>query len=565
MNIRFSPKTKKYDRFQIACFDITPQTAEFVSPSGKMCVSEFFLYQPAEFIYDRHGYEKTVKTGEPYYAARFTPEEVGTYKFEIKKDGETVFCGEFECLPSDNNGFVEVSKKDCRYFAYSDGKTYCPVGINMCYPTEYAASSGSEFGTTGGKDFIGLNQYRVWLDDLAKAGGNFARIWLGKEYFSPDCADDCRDLKYEQFTKLDKLVEMARERGIKLKLTFEHFRKVLTPEKEGATGIAAIFDKTFCMGGEYCPDFETWLTDEKWQAPWRNKIDEFLKRYGGDTTIFAFELWNEMNCVEAPTETMLAWTDKMCSYIRGKVPNMAVNSVGSYDNAQWASFYKMFESDKLSFSQIHRYLDQGAQLEECYTDIPLMAKAGFDRMWKKKNPVLLAETGAVNDVHVGPFRYYDSDYDGIIFADVTYPAFFCESAGCGQIWHWDARYVSGKNLYKMYKPFADMVRDEQLDDEDFKFVNLSNKMAYILLLVGKTKIFGLVRNTDHNWENVLRDLKKVSPRLPLAIDSTDFYIDDFVLQTYPIWEDDTTEIIIKNRRIEINNLKYGMMFKLKKD
>ena len=109
-----------------------------------------------------------------------------------------------------------------------------------------------------------------------------------------------------------------------------------------------------------------------------------------------------------------------------------------------------------------------------------------------------------------------------------------------------------------------MVRDEQLDDEDFKFVNLSNKMAYILLLVGKTKIFGLVRNTSHNWETVLRDMNTPKTCLPIAIDSTDFYLDGFNLTTYPIWENDTTEIKINNRRIEINNLQYGMMFKLKK-
>ncbi len=563
MNINFSAQIKKYDRFQIDCFDIKPQLVEFVSPSGKDFVSEFFLYQPADFVYDHHGYEKTIKTDNPYFSARFTPDEEGLYKFSITDGDKTVFTGNFECIPSENRGFVGVSKKDCRYFAYSDGTTYCPVGINMCYPTEYSKSSGSEFGSTGKFDYLGLRQYKQWMDALADAGGNFARIWLGKEYFSPD-SEDCRDLKYEQFTKLDKLIEMARERGIKLKLTFEHFRRVLTPDRAGATGIAAIFDKTIRLGDEYCPDFETWITDEKWQTPWRNKIDELLKRYGGDTTIFAFELWNEMNCVETSTETMLAWTDKMCEYIRSKVPNMAVNSVGSYDNAKWASFYKMFESDKLSFSQIHRYIDQGAKLEECYKDAPLMAKAGFDRMWKKKNPVILAETGAVNNSHVGPFRYYDSDYDGIIFADVTYPAFFCESAGCGQIWHWDARYVSGRNLYKMYKPFADMVKNEQLDDENFKFVNLSNKMAYILLLVGKTKIFGLVRNTSHNWETVLRDMSMPTTRLPIAIDSTDFYLDGFELTTYPIWENDTTEIKINNRRIEINNLNYGTMFKLKK-
>jgi hypothetical protein len=119
-------------------------------------------------------------------------------------------------------------------------------------------------------------------------------------------------------------------------------------------------------------------------------------------------------------------------------------------------------------------------------------------------PILLAETGAVNDCHSGPFRFYGADHRGIIFHDTTFPAFFAGAAGTGQIWHWDC-YVDQKNLWPAFKPFADMLAGVQLDQEGFKTGDLSNERAWCLCLRGKKHVLGWVRNNVEGWSLVLRD------------------------------------------------------------
>lgn len=122
-----------------------------------------------------------------------------------------------------------------------------------------------------------------------------------------------------------------------------------------------------------------------------------------------------------------------------------------------------------------------------------------------RQPFIVAETGAVNNNHSGPFRYYSIDDRGIIFVDSVYTPIFLGSASCGHIWHWNNRYVESKNLYKYYKPLYNLIKDINFDKENFETVDLSDDDVYLFLLEGDTVTLGFVRNKSDNWQDTLID------------------------------------------------------------
>ena len=71
---------------------------------------------------------------------------------------------------------LDVSKVDPRYFADTQGRTFVPVGCNICFPRMYANGS-PESRAEFEERFFG------WLRKFAANGGNFVRLWLGHAFF----------------------------------------------------------------------------------------------------------------------------------------------------------------------------------------------------------------------------------------------------------------------------------------------------------------------------------------------------------------------------------------------
>ena len=66
---------------------------------------------------------------------------------------------------------VEPSKVDSRYFADSEGRTFVPVGCNICFARVYDPSSPGSRAKCEELLF-------GWLRKFAANGGNYVRIWL---------------------------------------------------------------------------------------------------------------------------------------------------------------------------------------------------------------------------------------------------------------------------------------------------------------------------------------------------------------------------------------------------
>lgn len=480
------------------------------TPSGLEEAVLTFVQQDYEFHHDHRGYESQTAIGKPHTAARYTPEEPGIYML-LGNDGSEL--ERFEAVASERRGYIRVSQKDPRYFACSDGGGYVPIGCNLVGCTYDRLPAGHDhFMVSDERRTTGLIQWRRWFRGLHESGCNYARIWLSSTYTEARTElMGVHDLA--ALARFDQLVDLARESGIRLKLCFEHFRTFTD------TGHFAYKRYIDPCTGRVLLDTELWFNDPIWNRRWLADILPYIARCQNDPVVFAWELWNEIDCGDASFPSVEAFTRRLLPQVRALSPkNMVVNSLGSFDEAHKQTAQDAFAAiPDMDFLQVHRYLDQGAPLEICRTDPVSFSVDAVRCCSTGDKPLILTETGAVNDRHVGPFRFYDCDHGGLIFTDVTFPAFFAGAAGSGHIWHWD-RYVDSQNLWQHFTPLVRALADVDVETEAFEAFDQSTDDCWVLGLHGRHHSLCLLRNRKDRWDYVLRDEQEPEPAELVELD-----------------------------------------------
>ncbi len=530
-----------------------------VGPNGREGRRSVFRHQPSVFTYDEHGYEIVRPDGEPVRAARFTPDIPGPWHYVWLAGERVVDEGDFICSSGDKPGYVEISRHDPRYFVFTNGEPYVPIGLNLCLPEFFALSTGEEFKTGSQRGTLGARQYERWFRELATNGGNFARLWLGHSYFQAE-SEVAGELDLLRFSALDRVVEFACQYGIRLKLCLEHFRCF----GDGAFPSRVLRHP---QNGRAPRDMDEWFQSPDWQGLWRNKLEALLARYGDDPVVMAWELWNEINCcLTSGFNVQEEWTRRLLREIKAAAPrNLVTNSLGSFDHDGAQAQQDAFKMPEMDFQQVHRYLDQGAPLEICRTDTVALSVDAVQRSRAVDRPVLLAETGAVNDCHSGPFRYYGADHDGLVFHDTTYAAFFAGAAGSGHIWHWD-RYVEQKNLWPGFRALAEALSGIAVDRERFETLFLSRDPYWCLGLRGRTVALLWLRNRADRWDHVLRD-DCMPPRIDDARIELSVFAGTVVrAELFRPWPQDAVGLaVIDGTRLILPSFQHGLICRLHLD
>jgi hypothetical protein len=159
-------------------------------------------------------------------------------------------------------------------------------------------------------------------------------------------------------------------------------------------------------------------------------------------------------------------------------------------------------------AQVHRYLDLGASLEICHGPVDVLAADAVRELaqFKPDKPVILAESGAVEPGHAGPFKLYAKDKDGILLHDVLFAPFFSGAAGAGQIWHWDS-YVDKNDLWRHFARFAAAVKDIDPPAEQFQPSQIPHPRLRVYALPGKRTILLWCRDSQNDWRTELEQGK----------------------------------------------------------
>ncbi len=378
--------------------------------------------------------------------------------------------------------YVEVSRRDPRYFDLSDGQPYVPIGLNMIAPP-------------------GEDRWEVmeeWMRQLAAQGGNFIRIWLGHSWFD---IEHRRSGEYdaEKARHIDRLLETARRHGIYVKLCIESFRHFGTRDQLWSAKPLHLQSR-----GGPAADIADFFDGEASRAQFKRKLGWYADRYGSDPVIFGWELWNEINAVAGGD--YMSWSEAMLAELHRLFPrNLAMQSLGSFDTERVDALYRRLATmPGNDVAQVHRYLDLGAPLEACHGPVDLLAAEAVERMrsYRPGRPILLAESGAVEPRHTGPFRLYARDREGIILHDVLFAPFFCGAAGPGHIWHWD-HYVSRNNLWWAFGRFAEAIRGVDPAAERFSPCRFSQGSLRLYLLAGRRTMLAWCRDADNAWQSEL--------------------------------------------------------------
>jgi len=395
--------------------------------------------------------------------------------------------------------YVRVSPRDARYFELSDGRPYIPIGLNMIAPP-------------GRDEKQALAQMEDWMSKLSANGGNYIRLWLSNPFFDVEHAKS-GVYDEEKAKRIDAVLALARKYNIRVKMTLEHFRH-LGDGKQTWAG-KPIYHVS--QGGP-AKDIADFFANPASREQFKRKLDWYAKRYGDDPTIFAWELWNEFNAVQDMWKpeawqqggAALDWTRVMLDALHQRFPkNLTVQSLGSFDDARSTEMYRTFcliPSNDLA--QVHRYLDLGAKLEACHGPVDVMAADAVTTLirFNSGKPVLLAESGAVEPSHSGPFKLYGQDKAGIILHDVLFAPFFTGAAGPGQCWHWDS-YVAKNDLWQQFGQFAQAVKDIDPPAERFRPIRIEHPRLRIYLLAGQHTLLAWCRDTQNTWKTELAEGK----------------------------------------------------------
>jgi hypothetical protein len=452
--------------------------------------------------------------------------------------------------------YVRVSPRDVRYFDLSDGKPYIPIGLNMIAPPDRDEKQA-------------LAQMEDWMRRLSANGGNYIRLWLSNPFFDVEHA---KSGVYDEAKakRIDAVLALARKYNIRVKMTLEHFRHL----GDGKQTWAGKPIYRVSQGGP-AKDIADFFANPASREQFKRKLDWYARRYGDDPTVFAWELWNEFDAVQdmwKPEQwreggLALDWTRVMLDALHQRFPkNLCVQSLGSFDSEGKTPIYRTFALiPKNDIAQVHRYLDLGARLEVCHGPMDVLSADAVQTLlsFNSGKPVLLAESGAVEPSHSGPFKLYDKDKEGILLHDVLFAPFFAGAAGSGQCWHWDY-YVAKNDLWRQFGRFAQAVKDLDPSAEGFHPVRIEHPRLRIYMLTGRRTLLAWCRDSQNTWKAELADghapelLKDQSITLPQDIRPTP----SAPVRIYDPWSDTWSQGKVQDGKLSLPPFTRSIVFRI---
>jgi hypothetical protein len=221
--------------------------------------------------------------------------------------------------------------------------------------------------------------------------------------------------------------------------------------------------------------------------------------------------------------------------------HLAMQSLGSFDTARVRELYRRHSLlPGNDVAQVHRYLDLGASLEVCHGPVDVLAAEAVRELLQANpgRPVMLAEGGAVEPRHTGPFKLYAQDKAGLLLHDVLFAPLFAGAAGAGQIWHWDV-YVDRHNLWRHFARFAAAVKDLDPPAETFQPVELRHSRLRLYALKGRRTTLLWCRDAENTWRTELEQGKPPELLEGLQVDLSALAAKsgEGIVQTYDPWKD----------------------------
>ncbi|WP_020601297.1 cellulase family glycosylhydrolase [Spirosoma panaciterrae] len=448
--------------------------------------------------------------------------------------------------------FVQVSKTNPHYFATSGGKTYLPIGLNLCWPRFID------------NEAEGLAKMDFYFRRLSENGGNYARIWLSAPFWEIE-TQKAGQFDEQKRKRFDQLLSLAQRYGIRLKICLENFRKLTNAPAMFPGSVP--FDRPIYASANGGPlaDMNQYLTSEAGRQLYLKRAKKLAERYANHPAIFGWELWNEMNAVSG--KGWEDWTKIMLGELQALFPNhLIMQSLGSYDRESQRAMYQQITAlPNNDVAQVHRYLDTGASWKIGQAPMDTLASQATEELlrFRTGKPVLLAEVGAVEANHAGPWALYPRDTLGTLLHDILFAPFFTGAAGPGHCWHWDS-YVEKNDLWWHFGRFTEAIRDfDPVREEAVPFTTSLPDGLRLYGLRGKKQTILWIRDGQSNWQTELVQGKQARTVTNVALPARQFPANR--IDIYNPWNNRHVATKVSGKQIKLPNFTRSIIVKLYTD
>lgn len=456
--------------------------AEAIAPSGRRSTVPGFLYQEYRRTKERAA-ERLTEIGVPRWQVRFSGMEAGKHTITIRARDKT---GSATATPitimvvkAEVPGMVRRTKESIRYFATDRGETFFPIGLNLAW------------GWGEGRTY----DYDLWLGELAKNKVNFIRLWLAPHdnphaktfaLYAPNIEFGRFDLA--NAWRLDHVMETSERLGIRAMLCVNTHSSLITVQKY--RGLFEDLTIHHTHGGPLKNPKEFW-TNEAANKEFRDRLRYIVARYGYSPSVFAWELWNEVDLVDGyDFETVSRWHAEHNSYLRSIDPwqHLVTTSNAKYKNPLPAA-----ESLDLYQDHTYQWKDDGVY--------------GDQRGVKRAMPYIYGEFGIpYSSVGGATIQAQTLDPAALHLHNALFASVGQAQSGTPMAWFW-YNYLEPNKHYQIYKSFAGWVEGFDFikqDAEPFSDTEIGVDSDGLIALGvrGQTQALVWIWNRRHAYEQV---------------------------------------------------------------
>lgn len=485
----------------------------------------------------RMNLQTRIPYGRPEWALRFTPEISGTHKFKIivRDNNSTIETNWqlFNVNDSKNPGFIRVSKDDLRYFEYTNGEFFFPIGFNIHSVKDLRSENKLKIGYRPDR---GIYAYEEYFDAMSANGLNAAEIWMAAWSFAIEWTSSRTDYyglgRYNLYNawRLDHVLNHARKKRIKIHLVLDNHGKLSShcdPEwndsphnksREFAIADNAMLDKP-----------NQFFYNEEAEKYYLKRNRYIAARWGADPNIFGIEFWSEIDLITDMKQTYnddssVKWHKKMSEQLDsfGVRNLMTTHTCGDFNHP--ITYRKYYEEIPLiSYIVGDAYTDK--------TPIVEHMKKHSEKLKFFNKPLLITEYGG--SPQGAALNKLEADLHGGIWSSL-----FLEQAGTPFLWWHD--FIHDKHKYMHFYGFSRFMQDVDPRNKKFRHREL--------------KIFNTSDNSINN------DLSCLA-----AGNETEHYAWVFSKEAMIVYPDDPeSEDPIQNQAIELEalhpNSKYEVKF-----
>jgi hypothetical protein len=441
--VSFDLPDRYADPFDPAQIDVG---AVFTTPEGRQVQVNGFYYQG--FYRMRDGAQPAPQAqGRPEWRVRFCPRTPGVYRYTLRakdRHGQAEWTeGTFTATAADGPRFVRVSPADRRYFELDNGALFYPIGHNV--RSAYDSRMDDKFPWKL-RHPEGTLAYERFFRDMAAAQENLVEIWscawsLGLEWSDAIPGyHGSGDYNLSNAWELDRVLELARLHRLRVNLVLNNHGRV-SSWLDAEWG-----DNPYnAARGGWLSQAIDFFDDKRALDLQRRLYRYYIARWGWDATIFAWELFSEVNLTGHETHQRTAHDPRVVSWHR---------AMGAFFHAEDPNRHLVTTHISADYTFQNPELCQLPELDACAVDAyhygqpsqivsVLQNTARFNNAFDK--PVLVTEFGGSPMAAGG--EHLKRELHAALWSSTAIPL-----GGTPLFWWWQL--IEEHNLYGEYTAVA---------------------------------------------------------------------------------------------------------------